>query len=118
MPYDRFRVSGVQIPSLLVNFRLIDGHSQVQTKMLSPRGHMVFQTEQAGLIQILVETALECAVTPACCLHFSHQTSKLLSVLTGDEVIDRYGDRTIVVIRNDGQIQRVIERGLIDIGLP
>ena len=49
-------------------------------------------------------------------LHFLHQNAKLLSILTGDEVIDRYGDRPIVVIGNDGQIARVIERGFFDFG--
>lgn len=116
MPDHRIRVSRVQIPGLLVDFRLVDGHAHVQAKMLSPRGHMIFQAEQAGLIQIFVETALECAVAPARSLHFSHQNSKLISILSRDEVIDRYGDRAIVVIRNYGQIVRVLERRFINTG--
>ena len=84
--------------------------------MLSPGGHMVFQTEQAGLIQIFVELALERAVAPECSLHFLHQNSKLLSILTGDEVIGRYGDRPVVVIKDDGQVARVIERGFFNFG--
>ena len=85
--------------------------------MFSPRGHQVFQTEQAGLIQTFVEPALERAVAPECSLHFLHQNSKLLSILAGDEVFDRYCDRPVVVIRNDGQIVQVIERRCIDAGL-
>ena len=116
MPDHRFRVSRVQVPGLLVDFRLVDGHAHVQAKMLSPRGHIVFQTEQAELIQIFFERAMERAVAPKCSLHFLHQNSKLLSILPGDEVIGRYGDRTVVVIRHDGQIERVIERGFFDLG--
>jgi hypothetical protein len=59
---------------------------------------------------------MERAVAPKCSLHFLHQNSKLLSILPGDEVIGRYGDRTVVVIRHDGQIERVIERGFFDLG--
>ena len=76
----RFRVSRVQIPGLLVDFRLVDGHAHVQAKMLGPRGHIVFQTEQAELIQIFFERAMERAVAPKCSLHFLHQNSKLLSI--------------------------------------
>src|SRR4029077_10633281 len=56
------------------------------------------------------------AVAPKCGLHFLHQNSKLLSILPGDEVIGSYGDRTFVVIRHDGQIEHVIERGFFDLG--
>jgi hypothetical protein len=116
MAHDRFRVSCVQIPGFFEYFRLVDGHSHVLTKMFSPRGHQVFQTEQAGLIKAFVEPALERAVPPTCSLNFLHQSPKLISILASDGVFDRYCDRTVVVSRGDGQIVQVIERRCINAG--
>ena len=116
MAHDRFRVSCVQVPGFFEYSRLVDGHSHVLAKMFSPRGYQVFQTEQAGLIQTFVEPALECAVSPKCSLNFLHQNPKLLSILAGDGVFDRYCDRPVVVFRDDGQIVQVIERRGINAG--
>ena len=116
MAHDRFRVSYVQIPGFFEYFRLVDGHSHILAKIYSPRGYQVFQMEQARPIQAFVEPALERAVPPACRLNFLHQNSKLLSILAGDGVFDRYFDRPVVVFRDNGEIVPVIERRCIDAG--
>jgi hypothetical protein len=100
----------VQIPDLLEDSRLIDGHSHVPRKMFGPCGYQVLQAEQAAAIQAFVEPALECTVSPKCRLDFLHQDTKLLSIIAGDGIFDCYCDWPVVVVGNDGQIMQVIER--------
>ena len=100
----------MQVPGFFEYFRLVDGHSHVLAKMFSPRGYQVFQMEHTGLIQTFVEPALESAVPPNCSLNFLHQSPKLLSILPGYGVFDRYSDRAVVVFRDDGEVVQVIER--------
>jgi hypothetical protein len=107
----------VQVPGFIEYSGFIDGHPCVLAKVLSPRRDQVIQTEQARLIQALVEPALECAVPPNCSLNFLHQSPKLLSIVPGYGVLDRYSDRPVFVFRDDGQVVRMIERRGIDTGL-
>jgi hypothetical protein len=107
----------VQVPGFIEYSRLIDGHPCVLAKILSPRRDQVIQTEQAGLIQALIEPALERTVPPNCSLNFLHQSPKLLSIVPGYGVLDRYSDRPVFVFRDDGQVVRMIERRGIDTGL-
>jgi hypothetical protein len=107
----------VQVPGFIEYPRLIDGHPRVLAKILSPRRDQVIQTEQAGLIQALVEPALERAVSPNCSLNFLHQSPKLPSIVPGYGVLDRYSDRPVVVFRDDGEVVRIIERRGINTGL-
>jgi hypothetical protein len=44
----------VQLPGFIEYLLLVDSHSHVLTKMLSPGKYHVVQTEQAGMIQAFV----------------------------------------------------------------
>jgi hypothetical protein len=79
MAHDRFSVSCVQFRGFIEHLLLVDGHSRVLTKMFSPGGYHVVQTEQAGMIQAFVNPALEGSVPPACGLNFFHQSSNTLA---------------------------------------
>ena len=72
--------------------------------------------EQTGLIQTLIEPALERAVPPNCSLNFLYQNSKLLSILSRDDVTDRYFDRPFVVFRDEREILRVADWRCINAG--
>ena len=84
--------------------------------MFGPRGYLILQVKQTGLLQTFVKSALECAVAPKCRLDLLHQKSKLLSMLLGDSVFDRNSDRPIVSLGNLAQIVQVIERRCFDAG--
>ena len=92
----------MQVPRHTKYSTLVDCHSAVLAKMFGPRGYLVFQMKQTGLIQTFVESALERAVAPKCGLNLLHQKSKLRSMLVGDSVVDRYSNRPIVSLGNFG----------------
>ena len=94
----------MQVPRHTKYSTLVDGHSAVLAKMFGPRGYLVFQMKQTGLIQAFVEPALERAVAPKCSLNLLHQNSKALSMLVDDSVFNRYSDRPIVSLGKLGQI--------------
>ncbi len=106
----------MQIPGFLVEFLFLDRHPHVLAEMFSPCGHLELQTEQTELIQAFVESTLESAIPAQCSLHFLHQDAKLLSVLTGDAVVYRYGDRAFVMVRKDLKIVPIFERRFLDLG--
>ena len=116
MAHDRFRVSCMQLPGFIEYLLFVDSHSHVLTKMLSPRGYHVIQSEQAGMIQAFVNPALERAVASACSLNFFHQNSKPLSILAGDCVFDCYCNRTVAMLRRDGKIVQRVEWRRINAG--
>jgi hypothetical protein len=106
----------VQIPGVFECSGLIDGHPHVLAKSFGPGRHQIHQAEPSGLFQAFVETTMERAIAPARCLNFLHQDSKPVSIAAGDGVIDRYCDGTFFVLRDEGQIVQMIERGCVDAG--
>ena len=117
MAYERLGVSRVKIPAFIESAGFFDGHPHVLAKMVGPRRYQVFETEQTVVIQAFVEPALKGAVAPAGRLHFLHEQPELLAIPAIDLVVNCYRDRSLVGIRNDGQIVSVVKRRLLDLGL-
>jgi hypothetical protein len=115
MAHDRFGASCMQIPGLLVDFRFVDGHSHTLPKVFRPCGKLIFHAKHSRVIQAFVEPAPERAVAPARRLDFLHENSKLLPILAVDQVINVYCNRSLIVVRNDGQFVRIIQRGFLDL---
>ena len=117
MTHDRLAVTRVKIPAFIESAGFFDGHPHILAKMVGPRRYQVFETEHAGVIQAFIEPALKRAVAPAGSLHLLHEQPEFLAIPAIDLVINCYGDRSLVGIRNDGQIVSVVKRGLLDLGL-
>ena len=117
MAHHRFHVAGMQIPCLPIDFRLVDRHPHAVAEMFRPCGYLILQTKHAALIQTLIEPALERAVAAKSGLHLLHENSKLLSIVSGNKIVDRDGDRTLVVVRENLQVMRIVERRFVDMSL-
>ena len=92
----------MEVPAFLERSRVFDCHPHILAEMLGPSGYKVFETKQAGLVQALVESALERAVASANSLHLLHEQPELFAILAIDLVINRYGNRPLIGIGNDG----------------
>ena len=107
----------MQIPGIIEHVSIVHSHSIGLAKMVGPSGQLEFQTKQARVIQAFVKPAVERAVAPNCSLNSLHQRVKLLPILFSNGVFDRYGDRSVIMVRARGEIPLRIERRRIDAGL-
>jgi hypothetical protein len=100
----RFRISGVKIPSRIEDLRLVDGHPQVLAKVLGPRRDHILQAKLARMLQAFIESAVKGTVTAADRLNLFHETPKLIATIVCNYVLDRDGDRSRVMWRDEREI--------------
>ena len=110
-------IGGMQTPSLLVGFRFLNSHSHSQAKMFRPCRNLVLQPKDTALVETLINPALERAVAPKSGLHLLCQNAELLAVIVRNKIVDRDGNRTLLVFGKNLQLVRVVERRLLDMRL-
>jgi hypothetical protein len=105
----------VQLPGFLIDLGFLDGHSLVLAKMLRPGGDRVFQAEQAGLFEGFRRAGTGRRRCAGMSPELPASNPEFVAIRAGDGVIDRYGDRAVVVV-GTVKLVPVIERGGVDDG--